>query len=365
MVAQRKGGWFNPAFRSVRHREEANDGVGGDFAVRDGAFTMRRRPAPMTRIRGVELFDLEPTVEAFADAVLLGLARPQKSIPAKFFYDARGAKLFEAICALDEYYPTRTEIGILRAHAHAMAEHAGDGCHLIEFGSGNSLKVGILLRALRRPRSYVAIDISRDSLLAGTEAVAREHPDVRVIAVCADYTHPLRLPALPPGPRLGFFPGSTIGNFTPADSVAFLKTAAGVVAGGGLLIGVDLKKDAATLHAAYNDAKGVTAEFNLNLLRRVNAELGGTFDLAAFAHRAAYDPDNGRIEMHLVSKKAQTVRVSGRAFAFVEGETIHTENSYKYTVDEFQALARQAGFTPAAVWVDDNRLFSVHYLKAS
>lgn len=364
MVAQWKGGWFNLAFRSVRHREEASDGIGVDSVVRDGELVMRHRPAPKARVGGVELFDLEPIVEAFADAVLAGLARPQKSIPAKYFYDARGAKLFEAICALDEYYPTRTEIGILRVHARTMAGRIGEACHLIEFGSGNSLKVGILLGALRRPQSYVAIDISRDSLVAGADVVAKDHPAVRVIAVCADYTRPLRLPELPPGPRLGFFPGSTIGNFTPEESVAFLKTAAGIVVGGGLLIGVDLKKDAATLHAAYNDAKGVTAEFNLNLLRRVNAELGGTFDLAAFSHRAHYEADKGRIEMHLVSKKPQMVRVMGRAFAFAEGETIHTENSYKYTVEEFQALARKAGFTPDSVWVDDHRQFSVHYLKA-
>jgi dimethylhistidine N-methyltransferase len=314
---------------------------------------------------GVELFDLEPTVEAFADAVLNGLAQPRKSIPAKFFYDARGAKLFEGICALEEYYPTRTEIGILRRDAGAMAALAGEECHLIEFGSGNSLKVSILLDALRRARSYVAIDISRESLLAGTAAIARTRPSLRVVAVCADYTHPLRLPKLGEGSRLGFFPGSTIGNFTPEESVAFLKTAVGILEGGGLLIGVDLKKDHAILHAAYNDAKGVTAEFNLNLLRRINAELGGTFDLGAFAHHAFYDPDRGRIEMHLVSRKSQSARVLGRHFAFAKDESIHTENSYKYTVEEFQSLARRAGFTPLRTWVDDKRLFSIHYLKAS
>jgi dimethylhistidine N-methyltransferase len=364
LLRNERGADLITAFGPARPREEANDGIGVGYVVRDGGFVMRRRPAPRARGGGVELFDLEPAVEAFADAVLAGLARPQKSIPAKYFYDARGAKLFEAICALDEYYPTRTEIGILHAHARALAEWIGEDSHLIEFGSGNSFKVGILLRALRRPQSYVAIDISRDSLMAGADVVATDHPAVRVIAVCADYTHPLRLPELPPGPRLGFFPGSTIGNFTPGESVAFLKTAAGVVAGGGLLIGVDLKKDPAVLHAAYNDSKGVTAEFNLNLLRRVNAELGGTFDLAAFSHHAFYDPEKGRIEMHLVSKKPQRVRVMDRAFAFAAGETIHTENSYKYTVEEFQALAREAGFTPASVWIDDDRLFSVHHLKA-
>lgn len=305
-----------------------------------------------------------PTVETFADAVVAGLSKPQKSIPAKFFYDARGAKLFDEICTLPEYYPTRTEIGILEACAPAVAQAVGPGCRLIEFGSGSARKVGILLDALEAPAAYVAIDISRGSLLAGAEQVARANPTIEVAAVYADYTGPMALPMANGGTRLGFFPGSTIGNFTPEECARFLANAGTTLAGGWFLVGIDLKKDKAVLDAAYDDSRGVTAKFNLNVLRRANAEIGGNFDLAKFRHRAFYDPALGRIEMHLVSRGAQEVRVAGRTFRFADGETIHTENSYKYIVDEFKDFASAQGFKSAAVWTDPAMLFSVHLLKA-
>lgn len=325
---------------------------------------MKREPvlkAPPGRVR---LHDLEPTVETFADAVVAGLSKPQKSIPAKFFYDARGAKLFDDICTLPEYYPTRTEIGILKACAPAVAQAVGPSCRLIEFGSGSARKVGILLDALEAPAAYVAIDISRESLLAGAEQIAGAYPKIEVAAVCADYTKPMALPTANGGPKLGFFPGSTIGNFTPEECARFLENAAGMLAGGWFLVGVDLKKNKAVLDAAYDDSQGVTAKFNLNVLRRANAEIGGNFDLAKFRHRAFYDPSKGRIEMHLVSRGAQEVRVAGKTFRFADGETIHTENSYKYIVDEFKDVASARGFESAAVWTDPEMLFSVHLLKA-
>lgn len=325
---------------------------------------MKREPVFKAGPGRVRLHDMGPTVEAFADAVIAGLSKPQKTIPAKFFYDARGAKLFDEICRLPEYYPTRTEIGILEACAPAVARAVGPGCRLIEFGSGSARKVGILLDALKSPAAYVAIDISRGSLLAGAEQIAVAYPKIEVAAVYADYTKPLALPIANDGRRLGFFPGSTIGNFTPDECARFLKGAAGMLAGGWFLVGVDLKKEKRVLDAAYDDSQGVTAKFNLNVLRRANAEIGGTFDLARFRHRAFYDPAKGRIEMHLESRGAQEVRVAGRAFRFADGETIHTENSYKYIVDEFKDFASAQGFEPAAVWTDPGMLFSVHLLKA-
>lgn len=325
---------------------------------------MKREPAFKTRPGRVRLHDLEPTVETFADAVAAGLSKPQKAIPAKFFYDARGAKLFEEICALPEYYPTRTEIGILKACAPAVAQAVGPGCRLIEFGSGSARKVGILLDALKDPAAYVAIDISRESLLAGAEQIAGAYPKIEVAAVCADYTKPMTLPESNGGAKLGFFPGSTIGNFTPEEGARFLANAAKTLESGWFLVGVDLKKDKRVLDAAYNDARGVTAKFNLNVLRRMNAEIGGNFDLAKFRHRAFYDPSKGRIEMHLESRGAQDVRVAGKTFRFADGETVHTENSYKYIVDEFKDFAKARGFESAAVWTDPEMLFSVHLLKA-
>ncbi|MSO85823.1 MAG: L-histidine N(alpha)-methyltransferase [Rhodospirillales bacterium] len=315
----------------------------------------------------IEVVETLARGQGFAEAVRAGLACAPKIIPAKYFYDAEGARLFAAICDLPEYYLTRVELEILRARAHAAAALAGPGCHLIEFGSGASVKVGLLLDALVQPRSYVAIDISREFLLAGARAVAQTHPRLRVVAVHGDYAGPeaLALPDLGAGRRLGFFPGSTIGNLTPEESVGFLKRARVLLENGDLIVGVDTKKDKKILDAAYDDAQGVTADFNLNLLRRANAELGADFDLAAFRHVAFYNAARGWIEMHLESLKAQAVRVSGRAFPFRAGETILTEISCKYAVAEFQDVARAAGFAPLEAWTDDRARFSVHYLRGT
>ena len=311
--------------------------------------------------------DFYPDADNFRDEVLSGLALPAKALAPKFFYDARGSELFEAICDLPEYYPTRTELAMTQHYAADMARLLGPQCLLIEYGAGSGRKTQVLIEALA-PAGYVAIDISRTALRQCAAQLAAVHPNVKVAAVCADYSRPLDLPViagLQARRRVIYFPGSTIGNFTRADAAAFLRHARALAgAGGAMLVGVDLKKDPARLHAAYNDAQGVTAAFNLNLLARINRELDGNFDLAAFEHHAFYDANAGRIEMHLRSLRDQVVRVAGLSFAFRRGETMHTENSCKYSVEEFQQLARDAGFIPAQCWVDDERLFSIHYLTA-
>ncbi len=310
--------------------------------------------------------DLEPHIEDFRDEVLTGLASPRKRIPSKFFYDETGSRLFERICALPEYYPTRTEIEILTGNADALGALLPAGASVIEFGSGSAKKIRCLVRALRSPQCHVPIDISRTHLLDNAESFAREHPAIRVAAVCADFTQPVELNSVvPAGPRIGFFPGSTIGNLTPDEAVTFLKTAARTLGSGAfLVIGVDLKKDQAVLEAAYNDAEGVTAAFNLNLLRRINRELAGTFELRDFAHRAHFDGEEGRIEMHLESLRDHGVTVAGEPVRFEAGETIHTENSYKYTVAAFEAIATEAGFREALILTDPRDLFSIHCLEA-
>jgi len=310
-------------------------------------------------------FDRHPDTGSFLADVVAGLSLPRKALPAKYFYDARGSRLFEAICRAPEYYPTRTETALMNARAATMARRLGPRCVVIEYGSGSGSKTRILVDALD-PVAYVPIDIARVQLRRTAAQFARAFPGLAVAAVCADYSRPFRLPRLAgfaPRRRVVYFPGSTIGNFTPAEAAAFLANARRVAGpGGAMLIGVDLKKDAARLNAAYNDAAGVTAAFNLNLLVRINRELGADFDPAAFRHLAFYDAARGRVEMHLVSLKAQRVRVAGRVFRFRGGETIHTENSCKYSVAEFRRLAVGAGFEPAACWTDTGRLFSVHYL---
>lgn len=314
----------------------------------------------------VSFHDLKPETGAFLDDVLMGLARPQKELPAKYFYDARGCELFEAICDLPEYYPTRTETAMMQRRAPEMAQCLGPECALIEFGSGNSRKTRILLEALRPP-VYLPIDIAGDQLRSSAEALARAFPGLEVVAVCADYTHPFRLPSWTSHEtrrKVIYFPGSTIGNFTQAETLKFLRDAITLTGkSGAMLVGVDLKKAPQVLDAAYNDAKGVTAEFNLNLLSRINRELGADFDLAKFRHYAFYNEREGRIEMHLVSLSSQRVAVAGRSFEFRQGETIHTENSCKYSVAEFRDLAMQAGFRSAKTWTDPDQLFSVHYLE--
>ncbi len=313
----------------------------------------------------VAFHDLQPRSASFLDDVLAGLAAPQKALSPKYFYDARGCELFEAICGLPEYYPTRTEMAMMRAYAQDMAEHLGRGCMMIEYGCGSGHKTHVLIAQLR-PVAYVPIDIAGEQLKAAALRLAQEFPELIIVAVCTDYSRPLRLPEIEgmhAQRRVIYFPGSTIGNFTLPEAGAFLRNVRALAgAGGAMLVGVDLKKDPAVLHAAYNDAQGITAEFNLNLLRRINRELGADFDLSAFRHHAFYNAEIGRIEMHLESLAAQRVTLAGRHIDFRRGETIHTENSYKYSVDEFRALARASGFEPQAVWTDPGQLFSVHYL---
>ena len=302
----------------------------------------------------------------FRQDVLEGLARPQKALPPKYFYDAAGSRLFERICRLPEYYPTRVELAITRRHLADIARFAGKGCALLEYGSGESLKTRLLIRTLR-PGAYIPVDISVDALDGAVHRLRREFPWLPVTPVVGDFSRPIELPAFPGrARRMVYFPGSTIGNLTPEEAHAFLKmTRAQVGRKGAMLVGVDLKKDANVLHAAYNDAKGVTAAFNLNLLARINRELGADFDLARFAHYAFYNPLVGRIEMHLVAREAQVVNIGQYRFSFQRGESIHTENSYKYTVDEFGALAGRAGFRAVRVWQDARSLFSLHGLLAA
>ena len=309
--------------------------------------------------------DLSPDPGNFLEDVIEGLSRSQKTLPPKYFYDERGCELFEAICGLPEYYPTRTETAIMQAHVHDMVRHLGPRCALIEYGSGNSRKTRILLDQLDAA-VYMPIDIAAGQLRISCAGLAQAYPRLAIVAVCADYMRPLTLPvAAAAERRVVYFPGSTIGNLTVPEAASFLGNVRRLVAaGGGLLIGVDLKKDPALLDAAYNDAQGVTAEFNLNLLARANRELGADFDLSAFRHRAFYNAEPGRIEMHLVSGRAQRVHVRDREFHFRADETIHTENSYKYSEAEFQALAGGAGFEPVQCWIDPDRLFAVHYLTA-
>ena len=313
-----------------------------------------------------DFHDLAPGEESFRDAVLSGLGCARKRIPCKFFYDARGSVLFEAICRLPEYYPTRTEIAILEDNSADIAAHMGPHCRLIEFGSGASQKVRILLETLDRPAAYVPVDISREHLRDAATGLAEDFPSVPVIAVCADYTRHFSLPPLPGagGKRVGFFPGSTIGNFEPDAAVAFLANYARILGPGGeMLIGVDLKKDPEILDAAYNDRAGVTAAFNLNLLERVNRELDADLDIDRFEHVAFYNEDEGRVEIYIRSVAYQEAHIAGKRFRFAEDELIHTEYSYKYSVPEFRALARRAGFRPVDTWTDPAELFSVHYLR--
>ena len=302
--------------------------------------------------------------DEFAAAVIGGLSRSRKMLPCRFFYDARGSELFEEITRLPEYYPTRTETAILEAHAAEMAQGVPDGGILVEFGSGSSLKTEILLKELPRLAAYVTIDVSQSALGGAKQRLAKRFPSLEVLPIVGDFSLPLALPGSVAGRhKTGFFPGSTIGNLTPVEAVRLLRVFRAVLSPGGrLIVGVDLKKEARALVRAYDDAAGVTAAFNLNLLARINRELGGSFDLEAFRHKAVYNPREGRIEMHLESTKAQDVSIRGRRFRFRAGEYIHTENSYKYAIGEFQDLARSANWLPRRVWTDKRELFSAHEL---
>jgi L-histidine Nalpha-methyltransferase len=310
--------------------------------------------------------DLAPGEESFREAVLNGLRRARKAIPCKFLYDARGSALFEEICRLPEYYPTRTEVAILAENAADIAAEMGPHGRLIEFGSGGSHKARILLEALDRPAAYVPVDISREHLRGAAAGIAADFPLLPVVAVCADYTTAFRLPPLPgpSGKRVGFFPGSTIGNFEPAAAERFLANCAHILGSSGeMVIGVDLKKDPLLLDAAYNDAAGVTAAFNLNLIERINRELDGDLDIGRFAHLAFYNGAQGRVEIYIRSRVDQWARIAGERLHFAEDELIHTEYSYKYAVPEFRALAARNGFRPVDTWTDPNDLFSVHYFR--
>jgi dimethylhistidine N-methyltransferase len=301
---------------------------------------------------------------SFARDVIAGLTARPKRLSPKYFYDEIGAQLFEDITALPEYYLTRCELQILRERAADIARFFPADSALIEFGSGSSKKVRILLAAAPTIAAYVPVDISCQMLVQEAEELRRDHPRLAVLPVEADFTQPFSLPAAAAQmAHTGFFPGSTIGNFEPHEACAFLRHAGRMLGrGAALIIGVDLVKDAKILNAAYNDPAGLTAKFNLNLLARINRELDGDFDLASFDHHAFYNRERHRIEMHLVSKKRQRVSVAGRGIEFRAGETIHTENSYKYTLEYFTALARGSGWIPVAAWTDAEANFSIHAL---
>ena len=304
---------------------------------------------------------------ALRDEVLRGLKAPRKSLPPKLFYDDRGATLFERICEQPEYYVTRTELEILRTHAKDIAERAGSRVSLIEYGSGAGQKVRLLLDALDRPAAYVPVDISREQLSRVAAQLQRDYPALLVRPVWADYTRRFQLPHLPAGStRVAFFPGSTIGNFHPSEAATFLRSLRSVIRyEGALILGVDRRKDCQILHAAYNDAAGVTAAFNLNVLERLNRDLDADFDVERFSHRAFFNEDLSRIEMHLESRCDQIVRVGGERIAFRAGETIWTECSYKYDADSLERLVNEAGFELEQLWTDTRELFWVAFLRSN
>ena len=313
----------------------------------------------------IRFSDYHPPPVDFRADVIDGLSNRQKTIPPKFLYDETGSRLFDTICHLPEYYLTRTETQILHENADDIASIIGQNCFLIEPGSGSSHKIRLLLEALK-PSTYMPMDISKHHLLKSAQRLASDYPWLDIHAACADFTTDLVMTPVQ-GSRernVIFFPGSSIGNFERHDAEDFLRRL-GEMAGqeGGLLIGIDLKKDKSILEAAYNDRQGITAQFNRNLLTRINNELGGDFDLSSFRHRAFYNESRSRIEMHLVSSRRQTVTVDDEKFEFIAEESIHTENSYKYTTDEFNSIAATAGFCAVRSWTDRSKLFSVHYLE--
>jgi L-histidine N-alpha-methyltransferase len=318
----------------------------------------------MPHLPSAEVFKAD--TRQFRADVLRGLRASKKELPCKYFYDEAGSALFEQITELDEYYPTRTELAIMEEHVAEMAGLLGPRCLLIEYGSGSSLKTRRLLDHLRDPAGYVPIDVSGEHLGCSARALGEEYPDLEVLPLCADFTQPLSLPACrePAARRAVYLPGSTLGNFTPDSALALLRQTAGLCGrGGGLLIGIDMRKDPRVIEAAYNDRRGVTAAFNRNILVRINRELGADFDVEQFAHRAFYNAAEGRIEMHLISRRDQVVRVGGMPFFFAMGESIHTENSYKYTFLALAELAVAGGFATVRVWEDERRYFCVVYLS--
>jgi len=321
----------------------------------------------------ITLYDFEPTLDRLCDDVTVGLSATPKKLPSKYFYDARGARLFERITGLDSYYLTRTEVSILREHGDDIAERIGSDVRLVEFGSGSGEKTWGLLRHLRSPAAYLPVDISRSQLVQFAMSVASSFPDLQVSPVCADYTSEFELPPqeAPASRCVAFFPGSTFGNFDSEDADRFLRRVATLVGPeGGMLVGIDLRKDRGVIERAYNDPEGVTAEFNRNLLRRINRECGADFEPAEFDHQAVFEDDPGRIEMRLVSRRRQTVSVASstgeaprQSFGFEEGEPIITEYSHKYRPEEFERMAERSGWTVAATWMDDRQWFAVVLLE--
>ena len=308
---------------------------------------------------------LDEATSAFAGDVIGNLSQHPKKLSPKYFYDAAGSELFEQITVLPEYYPTRTELGILRSRGDEIAAIIPKGAALVEFGAGATTKVRLLLERCEFG-AYVPVDISGEFLNAQADALRRDFTDLSVYPVAADFTAPFALPAEISGmPKVGFFPGSTLGNFEPHEAQAFLRSARDILGKGAqMIIGVDLEKSERVLYDAYNDSAGVTARFNLNVLVRINRELGGNFDISGFMHRSIYNRERHRIEMHLIAKKAQSVRILGQNFTFRPGESIHTESSYKYSLERFTALARGSGWSVRSSWTDAERMFSVHALVA-
>ncbi|HEX5778102.1 MAG TPA: L-histidine N(alpha)-methyltransferase [Xanthobacteraceae bacterium] len=306
----------------------------------------------------------EEARESFARDVVVGLTASRKTLRPKYFYDEEGSRLFEEITQVPEYYPTRTEIGILEDKGAEIAQLIPAGGALVEFGAGSSVKIRIVLDALDKLAVYVPVDISGEFLAEQAEALQEDFPKLKVRPVAADFTRPFELPHEARNrPRIGFFPGSTIGNFDPPEAESFLRHAGRILGPGArMIVGVDLVKNRHVLRAAYNDADGVTAAFNLNLLRRINRELGGNFDLDGFEHRAVFDEGKSRIEMHLVSRSRQRVSICGKKIEFAAGETIHTECSYKYTIESFGELAVRSGWSSVESWTDKRDWFSVHVL---
>lgn len=319
----------------------------------------------MTSNTQYQFFDRKPATGDALDEVLSGLSAEPKRLSPKFFYDEPGSKLFDQITELPEYYPTKTEIGLLEKHRDEVAEIVGEGAALIEYGGGSSMKARLLLDRLR-PSSYIPVDISGDHLERSARELFEDYPWLSVYPTAADYSEVFELPSPAAGARrLAFFPGSSLGNFEPADAERFLLNVARVIGSGGhILIGIDRKKDRETLELAYNDSQGVTAAFNLNSLRHINEQFDGSFDLDSFRHVASYNEKLGCIQMFLESTVDQVVRVAGQSFGFRAGERIHTENSYKYTPEQFIALAHRAEFDVERAWTDAQDLFSLYLLTA-
>ncbi len=332
----------------------------------DSSLELASTPYRQAVARPIPFANMSSTpASPIAEEVLAGFSRSPKEIHCKFFYDPEGSRLFEQICELEEYYPTRTELAIMRRHAPSMARLLGPRVTLIEYGSGAGLKTPLLLEALEQPVAYVPIDISDGPLRASAARLAARFPSLEVLPLCLDYTSSVELPGIQEAPlrQVVYFPGSTIGNFPPEAAIPFLRNIGELCGpGGALLIGVDLEKDPDVLHRAYNDARGVTAAFNLNLLARFNRELAAGFDIDSFRHQAIYNTADKRIEMYLVSERRQSVTIAGTRVEFDAGEKILTEYSYKYSRERFHQLAATAGWSVEQVWTDDRELFSVQYL---